>query len=98
MINSLKPFLGMKEFKSEFWKKIIEVKNQKEQIEMPSVNKVERVMNKITNQHNLNKEKNKLYYENHRKLSSSLKNHRSLNKVRSEHSVSFGKYVQSHLR
>ena len=44
----------------------------------------------------LSLEKNKLFYQNRRKLSA--KNGRSLTKVSSHNSVSFGKYVQSNLR
>ena len=44
----------------------------------------------------LSLEKNKLFYQNRRNISS--KNQRSLTKLSSHHSVSFGKYVQSNLR
>jgi len=46
---------------------------------------------------NISLQKNKIYYENKRKLSASLKGHRSLNRVLSDHKISFSKYVQSNL-
>ncbi len=72
----------MKEFKTEYWKKIIQNKSSKENVEMPIVGRPERVNSKNF-KYGVKNDKNELFYENHRKLSSSLKNHRSLNKVRS---------------
>lgn len=47
---------------------------------------------------NISLQKNRLFYENKRKLSSSLKGHRSLNRAMSDQRVSFSKYVQSNVR
>jgi hypothetical protein len=69
--------------------------NNKENVEIEHVPKLQSDSNSIGN---ISLQRNKLFYENKRKLSGSLNAHRSLNRVSSDHNISFSRYIQSNIR
>jgi hypothetical protein len=81
------------------WRKIADsrvrggVASEKENIDGELLNPTQKCSSEYIR--SLSLQKNKLFYQNKRKLSAK---NRSLTKISSEHTVSFGRYVQGNLR